>query len=141
MIAEDLKKDDNDGNLLDLDIYANCIHVPTSDKCITPEVSIQLDCIVPAKVSLQLHDFKTSSTTGNSFHDLFFGQCGDAVFPPHQSMESEAALGCFAISCPGWTSNHANVKVLPLIVAHLNIQLHLPPAWSAFHLIMDSMDC
>ena len=28
-------------------------------------------------------------------------------------MGSEAALGCFAISCPGWTSNCADVKVLP----------------------------
>ena len=45
-IAEDLKKDDNDGNLLDLDSYTNCIHVPTSDKCIAPEISIQLSCIV-----------------------------------------------------------------------------------------------
>ena len=42
-IAEDLKKDDNDGNLLDLDSYANCIHIPTSDECIMSEVPIQLD--------------------------------------------------------------------------------------------------
>ena len=62
MIAEDLKKDDNDGNLLDLDNCANCIRIPTLDECIVP------------KVSLQLHDFKTSSTTGISIHDLFFGQ-------------------------------------------------------------------
>ena len=72
MIAEDLRKDDNDGNLLDLDSYANCIHIPTLDECIMPEVLTQLDCIVP-KVSLQLHDFKTSSITGISIHDLFFG--------------------------------------------------------------------
>ena len=71
MIAEDLKKDDSDGNLLDLDSCANCIHVPTLDECIMP------------KVSLQLHDFKTSSTTGISIHDLFFGQCGDAVLALH----------------------------------------------------------
>ena len=38
MIAEDLKKDDNDGSLLDLDSYANCIHIPTLDECIMPEV-------------------------------------------------------------------------------------------------------
>ena len=31
-IAEDLKKADNDGNLLDPDSYANCIHVPTLDE-------------------------------------------------------------------------------------------------------------
>ena len=42
-IAEDLKKDDNYGNLLDLDSYAKCIHVPTLDECIASEVSIQLD--------------------------------------------------------------------------------------------------
>ena len=82
MIAEDLKKDDNDGNLLDLDSCANCIHIPTQDECITHEVLIQLNCIVP-KVSLQLHDFKTSSTTGISIHDLLFGQCGDAMLAPH----------------------------------------------------------
>ena len=120
-IAEDLKEDNNDGNLLDLGSYANCIHIPTLDECIMPEeVLIQLDYIVP-KVSLQLHDFKTFSTTGISIHDLFFGQCGDAMLVPHQSMGSEAVLsctqlavlGCFAISCPGWTSNRANVKVLP----------------------------
>ena len=81
-IAEDLKKDDNDGNLLDLDSYANCIHIPTLDECIMPEVSIQLNYIVP-KVLLQLHDFKTFSTTGISIHDLFFGLCGDARLAPH----------------------------------------------------------
>ena len=57
---------------------ANCIHILTSDECIAPEVSIQFDCIVP-KVSLQLHDFKISSSTGNSIHDLFYGQCDDAM--------------------------------------------------------------
>ena len=82
MIAEDLMKDDNDGNLLDRDSYANCIHIPPLDECIAPEILIQLNCIV-SKVSLQLHDFKTSSTTGNSIHDLFFGQCGDAVIALH----------------------------------------------------------
>ena len=80
--------------------------------CIEPEVLIQLDYIAP-KVSLQLHDFKSFSTTGISIHDLFFDQCGDAMLAPHQFMGSKAALGCFAISCPGWTSNHADVKVLP----------------------------
>ena len=81
-ISEDLKKDDNDGNLLDLDSYTHRIHIPASDECITPVVSIQLDCIVP-KVSLQLHDFKTFSATGISIHDLFFGKCGDAMLAPH----------------------------------------------------------
>ena len=28
-------------------------------------------------------------------------------------MGSKAALSCFAISCPGWTSNHADVRVFP----------------------------
>ena len=111
-IAEDLKENDNDGNLLDLGSYANCIHVPTSDECIAPEASIQLNYVAP-KVSLQLYDFKTISPTGISIHDLFFGQCGDAMLAPHRSMGSKAALGCLAISCPGWTSNCANVKVLP----------------------------
>ena len=32
-IAEDLKKDDNDGSLLDLDSYTNCIHIPTFFSC------------------------------------------------------------------------------------------------------------
>ena len=77
MIAEDLKKDDNDGNLLDPDSYTNCIHVPTLDECIMPEVLIQLNCIAP-KILLQLPDFKSSSTIGISIHDLFFGQCDDA---------------------------------------------------------------
>ena len=112
MIAEDLKKDGNDGNLLDLDSYANHIHVPTLDECITPEVLIQLNCIVP-KVLLQLHDSKTSSTTGISIHDLFFGQCGDAMLALHQSMGSKATLGCFAMSCPGWASNCTDVTILP----------------------------
>ena len=76
------------------------------------QISIELDCIVP-KVLLQLHDFKTSSTTDISIHDLFFGQCGDAMLAPHRSMGSKAALSCIVISCPGWISNHANVKVLP----------------------------
>ena len=110
-IEEDHKKGDNDGNLLDLDSYAHCIHIPGSDECITPEVSNQLDCIMP-KVLLQLHAFKTSSTTGISIHDLFFGHCDDAMLAPHRSMRSEAALGCFAISCPGWTSN----CVLPFLL-------------------------
>ena len=82
MIADNLKEDDNDGNLLDLDSYANCIHIPTSDEHIAPEVSIQLNYIAP-KVSLQLHAFKTFSTTGISIHDLFFGQSGDAMLAPH----------------------------------------------------------
>ena len=69
-----------------------------------PEVSIKLDCIAP-KVLLQLHDFKTSSTTGISIHDLFFGQCGDAVLALHWSMGSKAMRAWFAMSCPGWTSN------------------------------------
>ena len=81
-IAEDLTKDDNDGNLLDLDSYANCIHIPTLDECIVPEVLIQLNYIAP-KVLLQLHDFKTFSTTGISIHDLLFGLCGDAMLAPH----------------------------------------------------------
>ena len=110
-IAEDLKKDDNDGNMLDLDSYANCIHVPTLDESITPGFSIQLNCIVP-KVLLQLHDFKTSSTTGISIHDQLFGQCDDAMLAPHQSMGSKAVLSCFAMSCPGWTSNCTVVTTL-----------------------------
>ena len=40
MIVEDLKKDDNDGNLLDLDSCTNCIHVPTLDEYIMPEALI-----------------------------------------------------------------------------------------------------
>ena len=111
-IAENLKKNDNDSNLLDLGRYAKCIHIPTLDESIAPEVLIQPDYIAP-KVSLWLPDFKTFSTTGISIHDLFFGQCGDAVLVPHQSMGSKALLGCFAISCLGWTSNHTNVKFLP----------------------------
>ena len=39
-IAEDLRKGDNDGNLLDLHSCANCIHVPTLDECIASEVLI-----------------------------------------------------------------------------------------------------
>ena len=81
-IAEDLEKADSDGNLHDPDSYANCILVPTLDECIAPEVLIQLDCIVP-KVSLQLPDFKSSSTTGISIHDLLFGQCDDAMLAMH----------------------------------------------------------
>ena len=111
-IAEDLEKADNDGNLLDPDSYANCIHVPILDECIVPEVLIQLNFIAP-KVLLQLPDFKSSSTTVILIHDLFFGQCDDAMLALHQFMGSKAVLGCFAISSPGWTSNHANVKVLP----------------------------
>ena len=80
-IAEDLKKDDNDDNLLDLDSYTS-VHIPALDKCIAPDVLIQLNCIAP-KVLFQLHDFKTPSTTGISIHDLFFGQCGDAMLAPH----------------------------------------------------------
>ena len=44
-ITEDLKKADNDGNLLNPDSYANCIHIPTLDEGIAPEVSIQLNCM------------------------------------------------------------------------------------------------
>ena len=100
-IAEDLKKDDNDGNLLDLDSYANCIHIPALDECIIPEVSIHLNCIAP-KISLQVHD-------------LFFGQCNDAILALHRSMGSKAALGCFAMSCPGWASNRTDVAILSQI--------------------------
>ena len=82
MIAEDLKKDDNDGNLLDLDSYAHCIHIPALDERITPEVSIQLNCIAP-KVLLQ--------------HDLFFGQCGDAVLVPHQSWGAKLHMAALQI--------------------------------------------
>ena len=139
-IAEDLRKDENDGNLLDLDSYANCIHVPTLDECITPEVLIQLYCIVP-KVSLQAHDFKTSSTTGISIHDLFFGHCGDAMLAPHQSMGNEAALVCFAISCPGWTSNHSTVKVLPFDHGPSESSTTCASSLKCLPLIVDLINC
>ena len=45
MIAEDLKKADNDGNLLDLDSYANHIHVPTLDECIDLKSQLSLTAL------------------------------------------------------------------------------------------------
>ena len=102
MIAEDLKKDENDGNLLDLDSCTNCIHIPT---------------FWMNALCLRSHfNFMTSrplSTTGISIHDLFFGQCGDAVLALHRSMGSKAVLGWFAMSCPGWTSNCTDMTILP----------------------------
>ena len=46
MIAEDLKEDGIDGNLLALEKFVNCLQVPTLKDCVMPDILIQLDHIV-----------------------------------------------------------------------------------------------
>ena len=147
MIAEDLKEDGIDGNLLPLEKCVNCLQVPTLEDCVMHDVLIQLDhivlevlpqpnCIMP-EVLLLLCGFKTSTTTGDSIHYLFFGNCGDTVSALQQFMGSKAALISSEISCLCWTFNHANVKVLPFNRGPPGC----PIASSAFFSIVDLIDC
>ena len=131
MIAEDLKKDDKDGNLPALTVstfqlWMNASHLRSQFS----STALHLR----SKLHLRSHfSFMTSRPLQLLATPLMTCSLAKVVMPAmlalHKSMGSEAALSCFATSCPGWTSNHADVaRFFLLIVAHLKVQLLLPPA-------------
>ena len=56
-------------------------------------------------------------------------------------MESEPTFSCFGISCPCWASNCMGVTILHFDQGSPEVWLLVPPAWSAFPMIVDLINC